>query len=150
MDFKKLIAMLIIQRSNFQILHWKVRGEDFDNMHANVTNGYYEMVSSDIDDVVEVAMRLDINPVNHIEACKIVLNDGNSNIMYPSDKDYSRDEVIVLINKSLINILSCIKDVLETDEIQNEISNVGIKSYLEALYDKYDKECRFLNRRRSL
>ena len=147
MSFKKLMAILIVQRSNFQVLHWKSIGRHFDNMHTNVTNNYYEMVSTDIDDVTECAMRLGVNPVNLVKACQIAAStEGVS--MYSTEKDYERDEIVSLTDKSLKSILNAIADVLQEDEIQENIENVGIKAYLEGLYDKYDKEYRFLNRRR--
>ncbi len=140
--------MLIVQRSNFQTLHWKIKGDDFDNMHANVTNGYYETVSDDIDDVAEILLRRSENPVNVITACRMVIDKAGKDVLYSTENDYTRNEVIEYCAKSLSLILTEIEESLESDEIKSNIKNVGIKSYLEALYDKYDKELYFLNRRR--
>lgn len=148
MTFKKLVAMLLIQRANFQTLHWKVVGEGFDRLHNSITNDYYEMVSGDIDDVVETFMRIDINPVGYIEACKIISTLEDPAIIYSTESNYNKENVLKLTHKSLNLILDSIASVLKEDCIQNDITNVGIKAYLESLYDKYDKECRFLNRKR--
>lgn len=149
MTLNELLAVLVVERSNFEVLHWKAKGRHFDNVHNNVTAGYYDMVSDDIDVVAEMGLRLNINPVNYTSAYKTAVKVcGNDLVVVSADRDYSRDQVIETTDIILKLILFCIAQTLMTDEIQKDIKNVGIKASLEGMYDKYDKECRFLNARR--
>lgn len=148
MNMKELLAVLIIERSNFQILHWKVKGQGFDRVHARVTNDYYETISTDIDDIAELGMRLNINPVNYLDTYRVAKAACPDIEILDAEKFYSGDEVFSKIDTILSTILDCTKKVLQESEIQYIIENVGIKSFLEGFYDKYDKEYRFLNNRR--
>ena len=150
MTLRNLLAILIIERSNFQVLHWKVKGHHFDNMHAKVTNDYYETISTDIDDVAEMCMRLGLNPLSYTDAYRIAKTTHPNILIVSAESDYSRDQTISMIDAILKTILQVIEGVLYSDEIQNERTNVGIKACLEGLYDKYDKEYRFLNERRKV
>ena len=151
MTTRELLSVMMIQRSNFEVLHWKAKGRHFDNVHNNVTTGYYEMVSDDIDTIAEMGMRMGYNPLNYITAYKVASKIcGNKLEFVDANVDYSRDEIIDKTDKILQLILLCIAQVLTTDEMQNNIRNVGIKATLESMYDKYDKECRFLNARRKM
>lgn len=150
MTLRNLLAILIIERSNFQVLHWKVKGHHFDNMHNSVTNDYYETVSTDIDDVAEMCMRLGLNPLNYTDAYRVAKSTYPDILVVSAESDYTRDQTVSTIDVILKTILQAIEAVLYSDEIQNVRTNVGIKAYLEGLYDRYDKECRFLNERRKV
>lgn len=143
-----LFSMLQLHKENFKMLHWKVCGHHFDNMHNNVTSKYYDMMADDVDVVAENLMRQGINPVNIIKAISIAtkLQDAvfvNANI------DYSRDDVISITDRIFYQLLRQIEVILNTAEIKDNIQNVGIKAYYESLHDKYDLEYRFLNKRRA-
>lgn len=137
-----------IHKSDFQMLHWKTIGDGFDRFHTNITSGYYEKLDKDIDDVAEVLLRQGVNPPNYFEVVMVLNEDGEKVKSISSKKDYRKTEIISYTDMILKKILNQIIKCLDSDEIKNVKENVGIKSYYEALYNDYDKEYRFLNKRR--
>jgi DNA-binding ferritin-like protein len=142
-----LLAKLILAKSNFQVLHWKCTGIDFDTIHA-VTNKYYDMANSDLDDVAEILMRQNINPLNYEDVCKLIPMNDDGKTCIPTDMMYNSNTAYSLCDKILTSITSQIIEVLRKDDIANNPANIGIKSYYEGLLNEYDKELRFLNARR--
>lgn len=148
MKQKILFSLLEIQRSNMHVLHWKACGNGFDTAHNKITNDYYEKITSDIDDVAEMMMRQNINPCNYIEVHKTLRDAGIDARIYSSESNYSRSDIIKACDEILGEICSAIIDVLKTPEISEKCENIGVKSFYEGLLDSYDKEYRFLNKRR--
>lgn len=148
MNFRTLLSILIIERSNLEVLHWKAKGVSFDTMHNNVTTNLYEKVSDDIDNIAEISMRLGMNPVNYLDAYEEISKISSDIKILSADEDYYRDDIISIISDILRVIMSSILKVLASSDIQNKPINVGIKSNLEGMFETYDKEYRFLNARR--
>lgn len=149
MKQRLLFALLIIHRTNFQMLHWKVCGSDFDNAHNNVTNNYYEKVTADIDDVAEMLMRQGMNPLGYYDVVKLLADSDVKKIIVDNDEDYSKKEAFQICDVILEQICEAIIGCLEDLEEENQPNiNAGVKSYYENLLDQYDKEYRFLNKRR--
>lgn len=144
-----LFAKIQLYRANFQMLHWKVCGKGFDRFHANITTECYEKLDKDADDIAEILMRQGASPLNYYEVLTTLNNDGGHTKIIKSNKDYSAEDVTKCISMYYEDICSQILKCLDSDAIKNVRENVGIKSYYEALYNEYDKELRFLNRRRS-
>ena len=144
---KILFALLQLHKSNFQLLHWKVCGRDFDNMHNNVTNSYYEKTSSDIDDVAEVILRQGINPPNYAQVLGVLKEGEIHTNLLSGDATYTKQDVTIASDKMLGEICTAIIAVLNAPEMKNP-ENIGIKSYYENLLNEYDKEFRFLNKHR--
>ena len=140
----KLQAILTVHADNFRILHWKACGKNFDSAHK-IAGDYYDMVSDDVDNIAEILLRYDVNPLNIFNCIKVAVKSG-TNVSIPPQNDYTKEEVIKYSGLILTEILNVIAEALE--EAQNPVS-VGVKAYLESLYDKYDKESRYLNKRRS-
>ena len=139
-----LQALFTIHSNNFRMLHWKACGENFDSAHS-IAGDYYDMVGADIDDIAEVMLRDDINPLT-LEECLDAKHDMNISILdVKGDADYTKSEIIRFSGRILSDILN---GILETLEEYQDDRHVGIKSYLEGLYDKYDKEANYLNKRR--
>lgn len=143
-----LLAKLIIHESNMRCLHWLVKGSEFDNSHSGFTTSYYEMISNDIDYVAECLMRNDKDVLNYEEALEIAREENSS--MIDSDKKYASVEAAQICNQIFSSILLSLEAVLESTDIKDNIKNVGIRSSLESMYERYDKEKRFLNKRRLL
>lgn len=149
MDFRTVTAVLLVYRANFQVMHWLAEGKQFDRIH-NLTNGYYDMCLEAADEIAELGMRIGQKPPGYLEAAEI-LNDFTDHkiIMLSSDTGYKYKDFTEITNIMLNDILSFIEVLLDTPEVKDK-SNVGIKSALEGLHDKFDKECRYLNARRSI
>ena len=144
----KLFAKMQLCKSNFQMLHWKSIGDEFDKFHTDVTASYYEKLDKDIDDVAEILMRQGVNPLNYFEVAVQLGKSGEKGKVLDSSQNYTKEQIIHCTDVLLRDIMEQILICLDSDEIKNVRENVGIKSYYESLYNEYDKECRFLNRRR--
>ena len=147
MNLKVFLAQLTLYESNFRVLHWNSTGNGFDRAHL-AAGDYYEMVADDIDVIAEYLGRLDIFPANIIEAVHIIEQAEETFTVIPTNKLYTKEEVFKYIDTLLGSIKHSIELLLDTDEIK-DMSNVGIKAALEGLHDKYDKEHRYLNKRRN-
>ena len=148
MNLRIFLAVLLVYRSNFHVLHWKAYGKQFDRVHALAASNYDKLLD-DADKVAEFAMRLGMEPVNYIEAIDILNDyDGHSFKVLPSNKDYDLEDYIDNLNVMYSDIISCIEAILDSKIIQDP-ANVGIKAELEAMHGSYDLELRYLNKRRS-
>lgn len=142
-----LFAMLQLHKSNFQVLHWKSVGSEYDTMHKDVTTDYYEKLADDADVVAENLMRQGIDPGNYFSVIRI-LRETNNLFFVDETKSYRREEIVAKTDEIFKILLDQIAKCLLSPEIKDDIKNVGIKSFYEGLYDKYDLEYRFLNKRR--
>ena len=142
-SIQKLQAILTVHADNFRILHWKSCGENFECAHQ-ISGNYYDMLSDDVDDIAEIMLRYDINPLNIFQCIKLSINSG-TNVSVSASEDYDIKAVTEKTSLIFTEILKIIREVLE--EAQDP-SSIGVKAYLESLYDKYDKELRYLNKRR--
>lgn len=140
-----LQALLTVHADNFHMLHWKACGKNFDSTHK-IAGDYYEMLTDDVDDVAEIMLRYDINPLNILQCVKVVAQHG-SNVSVKSTDDYDKSDIVECSDEILKEIIDTIKLTLEDYQGTEDI---GVKSYLEGLFDKYDKECRYLNKRREI
>lgn len=142
-----LLAIMQVHESNFHMLHWKTIGCDFNDGHKEISKEYYEMVFADKDDVAERMLRQGLNPCNYMDVIKVLQTNGKNIPIVTSEKDYTRDEIVKLSDRMLGDIVNAIISVLQSDAMTTP-ENIGIKSYYEALLDKYDAEYRFLNKKR--
>lgn len=146
-NFQLLQALFTIHADNFRMLHWKACGENFDRAHA-IAADYYEMLGNDIDDIVEVMMRVDIKPLTTPQCYEAKKDIELDMFEADPDEDYELEDVIKHTDSILENLLRGIGEVLMQKEYQEDGDMVGIRSYLEGLYDKYDKQANYLNKRR--
>lgn len=145
MDFKTLLSVLLVYRSNFHVLHWMCKGEAFFTIHAKASE-YADMVLGDVDVIAEMILRHEDNIVNYKDALDIVENCEEHFVMVPSDKLVDINEFSKYSQKMFSDIMRCIERLLEAEEIKQP-SNVGIKATLEGMHDRYDLQCRYLLRR---
>lgn len=147
MNLKELCAVLTVYSHNFHVLHWGATGHRFDDIHR-LADQYYKMITDDIDVVAEQGLRLGQNPGGYSENLAI-LEHCKSSFLCLDYEDVNYEEFCRYTAAMLEHILMCIANVLKSDIIADEIANVGIKSTLEAMYEKYDLQMRYLNKRRS-
>lgn len=148
-DLRFLLAVLLVYRSNFHLLHWLVKGANFNTLHEQCKE-YYEMLLDDADEVAEMLMRTGAKPVNYKEASDLLENCKEKDFkMLSSSTEYNSDECNVVSRDMLLDIKSIIELVLEDPIVQSK-SCVGIKSQLEAMHNKYDLEARYKFYRRTM
>ena len=147
MDFRKLTAVFTVYSNAFKVMHWGAIGNKFDRIHK-LCEEYYDMVGTDLDALAEMGIRLGQKPATLAESIDILHGlEGHEFIIIQSFEDINYERFVKLANVMLNDILWCIATELQTDDMKN-IVNVGIKSSLEAMYEKYDLQARYLNARR--
>lgn len=146
MNFTTFSAVLTIFRHNFKILHWGASGKKFDRIH-NLAEDYANMVNEDLDVIAEMGMRCGQHPVSMCEAIETIEH-VDEQIVCLDYKEFSFKEFVAASTVMLGTIMKCIATLRNSDEMQKDC-NMGIKASLEAMYDKYDLQARYLNARRS-
>jgi len=144
---KVMLSLFIYYQNNFHMLHWKSKGKGFDTAHKQITSDYYETLADDIDDIAEVLLRNDINPPSYKEVLEILEESDIEVITIDNEKNYDIEDIIKLSQKMLEDLFKVLIEVHEIPEMK-EVKNIGVLSFYENLIDKYDKECRYLNKRR--
>lgn len=147
MKFKELFCVLSLYHFNFRNLHWNSNGENFDNVHKEITTEYYEMIDGTIDTVGEMLTRLGINPCNYSETLEFIKNAEKNYMMVDSNKLYNRTDIVKMSDVMLNDIVTLMVEAWNSEEMKNPI-NVGIKSTLEALINDYDIQARYINKRK--
>lgn len=147
MTFKELTAVFVFEAHNFKVLHWMAKGKQFDRVHTKLSSDYYDMVSADADVVAEYGLRLDETVPSYPDVLSI-LKDSDIQFEVVEGSDFIDYETFVEKTNHILGcILKSLFAVYENEEVK-KIENVGIKSGIEGLIDKYDLEMRFLNKRR--
>lgn len=142
-----LHSVLRIHESNIRNLHWNATGMDFDDSHKSITEEYYELFASTIDEVAEIMSMLDIAPPNYIDVLGVIKASERKFRMVDVNRLYDRQTIVEYINDIFTDIVSLLQEVLAEDIIQNPV-NVGIKAELESLVYKFDFQKRYINKRR--
>lgn len=150
MKIQELLAALLLAESNFKVMHWKYKGDQFDNYHKEVTSDYYTLCSDQADIVAEIIMRLDDDedPLNYSEVLEVIDDSDNEYLIVDSDSYYSKEDVVKNTDNIFSGILKLIESILQEECIANNIRNVGIKSSLESMYETFDLQYRYINARR--
>lgn len=143
----ELNSVLRLYCSNFRNLHWNSKGEEFDDAHATISNGYISLCDKYVDSTGEMITRLDMNPLNYTEVVEFINNAENNYMVINTEKLYTRKEIIEYSGKMLEDIVNLIVAVLN-EAIIGETINAGIKSDLEAMLNEFDIQYRYINKRR--
>ena len=146
MNLRLFLSVLLVYRSNFQLLQWNAVGDKFDLIHDKSAD-YYEKILGDADSVAEMAMRIGLNPVNYPEAYQMLQDAEHQFKILTSDATYNFNDFVENTEIMFTDILFCIENLFQSDELQ-EISNVGIKATLESMYNEYDLQTRYINKHR--
>lgn len=148
---KYLLAVFMLHENNCRCLHWLSCGEAFDRAHK-IADDLRSLISNDIDSIAEMSMRLDLEDIrvtNIPGILELLKTSSYDHIVVDVSKDYEKEQVENITHIILKDILDTIIKTYENESISKDIRNIGIKSALETLYDKYDKELRYLATRRS-
>lgn len=137
-----LLILLQISEANFRTLHWMAAGDKFEQIHLNCEK-FVDMVGEDMDTVAEMSLRLSSN----LPTLKAVSTNPNAVIDTHGELVHFA-EFCKYATSIFEGICNSIEACLEDEEIADDISNIGIKSSLEAMHDKYDLQARYLIKRR--
>ena len=146
MNLRTFLSVLLVYRSNFQVLHWMSKGKNFFTLHTKADE-YSNEILKDVDVIAEMLLRFEDKIVNYEEAFKIIESDSDHEfLLIESDKLFDTEDFCKYSTKMFRDILTCIEELLDSESIQNP-KNVGIKSTLEGMHDKYDLYNRYLVKR---
>ena len=148
MDFTTLGALLRLYEHNMKVLHWGCYGPKFDRGHK-LCDDYAAMIHDDVDWAGETGLRLDQNPPSFDQILDLLKDDADHNYIVCQYKLIDYPELTKTVEKMLVDIIDACVEIHDS-ELLNEPKNVGIKSAIEAIIDKYDFEARYLNRRRMM
>jgi len=144
MNFKKMMAIFIYYSHNFKILHWKIKGHDFEIYHE-LTSKYYDQLDSYVDVIAEIGLTYDEQPLDLMEAYDILKTDeGEFKILKGTD-DYSSEDVIEDIDIMFESMMVNLRKLLEEEKVNK---NPGVKAKLETIYEWLDLEKNYKNKRR--
>ena len=146
MNLRDLLAVIIIEESNFNILHWNCHGHKFDRMHG-LAEEWYNRCSKNKDVIAEMAMRVGLDPVSYPETIAVLKDiDINFKILTHDDK-FEYENFMNEVQEIIGHICKAILEVLASEEVQKP-ENVGIKATLEGIYEEWDLDLRYKNPRR--
>lgn len=140
MNLKIFLSVLLVYRSNFDVLHWMVKGSKFFTLHAKASE-YSEELAKDIDTIAEIILRHEDSIVNYSEALKLIEESDYKFLILESDRLFDVEEFVKISNKMFNDILHCITELLDSND------DISIKSTLENMYNKYDLQCNYLLKR---
>ena len=138
-------AILRLYEQNFRNLHWNSAGMEFNDSHKDITTGYYEMISKDVDDVAEILHMLNVYPLNYIEAANMIMKAEKQYYVVNSSTNYSRGDICKAADIMLRDICEMLAEIIQALE---DPLDAGIKSFFEDMLFRYTKEARYLNKRR--
>lgn len=144
MNCRKLLAILINYHHNFRILHWKVTGCHFEEYHELCAN-YYDTIQEHVDLIAEIGLSYDEQPLGLVEAFELLKKDSDNYKIIDPEDDYDEEDIIENIDIMFKDIMKAISSLLEVSKIDK---NPGARSKLESMYEFYDTECNYKNKRR--
>lgn len=151
MTLRDLLAVFVLEESNFNILHWNCDGKKFDRMHT-LAEEWYNRCSDNKDAIAEMAIRCGLHPIHYGEAIGVLKEAyKETNIdfkLLTSDDTFDWDEFMQESQSIIGSIIKSIILVLESDEIQNNKANIGIKATLEGILEEWDLDYRYKNTHR--
>lgn len=142
-NFKKLAALLICYQHNVRMLHWKVKGVDFDEAHE-LLGDYYDKMSVFLDDVSELGMMVGEDPICITEAFKILMDDNELKcIELQGNECFTSREAFEKIGFMFDQLID-LYDVFNKDTTLP----ISIINTLQEQQHWFRKECHYKNRRR--
>lgn len=96
-EMRGLFAMLLCYRHNLHMLHWKATGKRFDKIHS-ICDDYVSKFNTFIDEIAEIMLSIDINPLTMDEAIQVLNNNEKTFLLVESNHDYDYKEAFKAID----------------------------------------------------
>jgi DNA-binding ferritin-like protein len=122
MEFQKLLACLILNGHNLRVLHWNIKGLDFDPVHS-LLGGYYDQIGEYIDAVAELGMQANINPLGLMEAMNLLDSDEGQHEIYSGETLFTSKEVFDKINNMFTMMIGCYDAAMKAGNLTDDIVN---------------------------
>ena len=102
--FDKIFASLIVYRHNLHILHWKISGHNFEDMHK-LLDDYVSKFNSFIDEIGEMMLSLNCNPLALSDCIHILENDEEYFLMLDPSEDYDMEDALSAMDKMFTDMM---------------------------------------------
>lgn len=123
MKLSHLLAVIIWNKHNFQMIHWNVVGEGFKNVHE-ASDGYIETLEDHVDRVAEFIRMLDLEePIPTLSEVDAIIREDPIDHVLVTSKHITRNEAwatMADIFDDLIKSCQAVYDNVPTD-IQSEL-----------------------------
>lgn len=106
------------------------------------------MFHADVDFAGETGLRLEQEPPSFDNIMKI-LESSENNYIVCQYKLIGYDEAIKTLQRMCADVMKALIEIHDSELMQQPV-NMGIKSSIESVYDKYDFQVRYLNKRRAM
>lgn len=103
--YKELLALLIVVSHNMRVLHWCVRGLDFDPTHA-MLGEYYAQFSDYTDEVAEMGMQIGVEPLGIFAAVQTAAKGWGAEMLTGGTQTYTSAECYSIIDAQFSKLLS--------------------------------------------
>ena len=143
-QLREFHASISLYKHNHQILHWKVKGAEWDKTHT-IMQDYYEKLEADLDLVGEMCLQCGFNPVSVIEAIDIAKESSERRLILGSSDDFFKDEVWEKSSYMFNHLLTLIERVKNNPGITGDT-----KSELEVLEAYYRLQAKYKLPRRMM
>lgn len=121
--FQRLLSALILYSHNVRILHWKVKGVDFDTVHA-LFGDYQGKLDGLVDDIAEIGLQLDIQPVSLRVAIETLENDNDFDyLMLEGDESFSSFSAFEKISGMFKVLIDLYEDLCCDDNVPADVAN---------------------------
>lgn len=139
---RRLLSVLTLYQSNVKILHWKLTTTDFDTVHSLMSE-YEEKLGEFIDDIAEIGLQIETNPVNIVEAINLLNGDEAQYMSISGYEDFTPKTCFEKIDFMFSNLLSLYESHYNDESLAPDIVNV-----LQEHAYWLRKELRYKNKRR--
>lgn len=122
-EFQRLLASLILFTHNTKILHWKIGGVDFDPVHEKL-GSYYALLDGLIDEIAEIGMQFDINPVGLFTALQLLETDtGYNYLVLDGTESFDSKKAFENIQIMFTSLLSLYEKACSVKIITSDVVN---------------------------
>lgn len=122
--FKQLFSTLVLYRHNIHILHWKCHGRDFEAVHMHMDT-YLDRFNEFIDDIGEIMMELDMNPLCLCSCMKELEGDQDKkHVCIDADADYDSVMVYRFIESMFCELMDMYKHISYDAAIPSDVKSI--------------------------
>lgn len=140
-NFRKLLPTLILYQHNLHVLHWKLRGVDFDPVHS-LLGEYYETLAGFVDEVGEISLMLGIEPMGLKESIDFLLELPEEFEELKGSESFSSLDCFSKINNYFTQLIGLYNASYQDITEPNIVNKLQEQAYW------FVKECKYKNNQR--
>lgn len=118
-----LLSTLIVYSHNMRVLHWKVTGTDFDPTHS-VFDSYAEKLNELVDEVAEIGIQVNTEPVSQLTAIEILKNDQEFKfVIIEGNETFTSRKAFETADLMFDTLIRIYEKTYKTDDLPDDIVN---------------------------